>query len=727
MSKSRFALAVVPLVALACSSPLPWQRDVEVTPFQLIDAALPAPAGVTEVEAGGCRWSTGAEPGTLRPADGSGVCPGVLEIQAGQLQGKRPDADRPALFMVHRYGANPGERWAELRFEGKRAVIAWPGAATSPPGRLACWVEGRWQLVGAHRAGQDLVVDDPEPVQRLQRAETCVVEAGASVNYVSGLIQTHQIFAVDVYGIAYLGPLLALGLSVLLLGRFQKEVVRTLESGSAGPKPASPTGAPESGPGPALVTLQAPAPVERFQRARRQVRAQVGWWVATVVVSANFLVAAVLVPKYVRPGSWLQLLVVNLWPLALMLAVLLRARLRSVLLGYGAMFAAVCALTWDAVTPTARLGIDLVQTFLLLPLLVRRVRSAAPWVFLGLALALTSGLAMLFFLFDPSMQRMVTRPAEALGVESPGAVVSLALAIPTVLGALAFWRLAPWLVRVHAALRLNDRLLTLGAFWLSYCAVTGAGLINASHGSAERGMQLGFATASALPVLGALLLGIRWAKRPAPVAEPRVLYLRSFKSAQGTDVYERVQDLLLNACGIDLIAGPDLAKALARPQELLEFVGRSGGRKYLHDLQGFEARRAALDRRRDAEGRHRVHEYYCGNEIWFQVFRRLAADAAAVLIDARGLDRPDSGVATELQELIRWVPLERVIAVTDRSRPAGLLEFLTGSAWRSLPAGSPNATNAHPALSLFEIAADERREAVRLVGHVCAILEKSHP
>jgi len=697
-SNSRFVLAVVPVVGLACSSPWPWQRDVELTPFQLIDAALPAPAGVTEVEVGGCRWSTGAGPGTLRPADGSGVCPGVLEIQAGQLQGKAPGLDRPVLFFVRRYGTDPNEPWAEVRFENGRAVITAP----SPLGRLACWVDGRWRLM-------------PDPPD-LQRAETCVAEAGGAVLYVSGLVRTHQILSVNVYAITSIASFLALVLSLLLLCRFQKDVVRTLESGGAGPKPASPGGAPSAGPGPALVTLQAPAPVERFQRARRQVRAQIGWWVGAVVASANCLVAAMLIPAHPGPRSWLLELMAHLWPLGPMLAVLLRVRLWKVILGCGATFAVVCLLTWDAVNATVALGFNLVQTFLLVPLLVRRVRSAAPWVFLGLSVALAAGLGMLFLLFEPSVQQVVTKPAEALGVGNAPVVVSTTLAIAVVLGALAFWRLAPRFVRLSAALRLNDRILTLGSFWLSYCAVDIAGLINSSHGSTERWTELGFAAASVLPVIAALVMGLR----RAPADERRVLYLRSFKSAQGTDLFERLQDLLLNTCGIDLIAGPDLATALARPQELLEFVGRSGGRKYLHDLRGFEARRAALDRRLDAEGRHRVHEYYCGNEIWRDVFRRLAADASAVLIDVRGLQGPESGVATELQELVRWVPLERVIVVTDGSRPAGLLEFLTGSAWRSLPAGSPNAGTERPAISVFEVASGRRSEVERLMGHICA-------
>ncbi len=209
-------------------------------------------------------------------------------------------------------------------------------------------------------------------------------------------------------------------------------------------------------------------------------------------------------------------------------------------------------------------------------------------------------------------------------------------------------------------------------------------------------------------------------------ATGRILYLRSFDGGRkSVDLFSRLGAHLLNVAGIDLIAGPDLATALARPHELLDFLAGKAGRKYIHDWASFEAKRSRTDLRVDAEGRQRVAEYYCGNGIWKEVFRRLADDALAVLIDVRGVVRPAAGCAYELAELVRRVPLGRVLVVLDGNTRREVLETIVTEAWSRLPLDSPNLNDPNPRLAFFSYDDRKGSDVMRLYAHVCAMLEGS--
>lgn len=517
--------------------------------------------------------------------------------------------------------------------------------------------------------------------------------------------------------------MLALGFS-FLLSRFRKEVERTLESGSslavaASVRVCAPYAALE------MRELQAAPCGDVQRRVRRQLQIQLCFYVIAVLVSAVLLLEAALIHERHTLPEWLVMQAGALWPLGPMLAVFLRVRRRTVFLGAGAFLAALGLVAWLFQPVFGFMAFHAVLGVLLMPLLVGRARRAMTWKILALGVALIAGLR-LDYLYLHGAPQWLTEFMIRAADRPPFLTRVLALVLPGALAALVLWRAAPWFFRLLGALRLNDRLLALGSYWLSYCAISGAGAIDFREDSSEWWMEASIAGSSVLPLAAALWAGAWLAKRacPAPSREPRLLYLRSFRSEKGTELFEWLRDMLLNVSSIDLIAGPDLAPVLASTQELVEFVGRGSGRKYLHDLASFEARRAEVDGRMDIEGRHRIHEYYCGNEIWTRVFRRLAQDADVVLIDVRGLQSPKDGVAYELQELIRWVPLKRVIVVTDRSRPAGLLDLLAQAAWQSLPANSPSTHVRHPSIALFELDPERPSESQRLLGHVCAILEK---
>jgi hypothetical protein len=71
---------------------------------------------------------------------------------------------------------------------------------------------------------------------------------------------------------------------------------------------------------------------------------------------------------------------------------------------------------------------------------------------------------------------------------------------------------------------------------------------------------------------------------------------------------------------------------------------------------------------------------------------RLARDAEAILMDLRGFTAAREGCRFELQQLAAAVPLGRVVLLVDSSTDNATLEEALQHAWRTMPAGSPNAT-----------------------------------
>ncbi len=78
------------------------------------------------------------------------------------------------------------------------------------------------------------------------------------------------------------------------------------------------------------------------------------------------------------------------------------------------------------------------------------------------------------------------------------------------------------------------------------------------------------------------------------------------------------------------------------------------------------------------------------DDTWKLAVRRLLARADVVLVDLRSFGADSPGVAFELREIVRSVPLERVVLVADDSTGMGHLEAVLEASWQEMPATSPN-------------------------------------
>ena len=106
-----------------------------------------------------------------------------------------------------------------------------------------------------------------------------------------------------------------------------------------------------------------------------------------------------------------------------------------------------------------------------------------------------------------------------------------------------------------------------------------------------------------------------------------------------------------------------------------------------------DRRMLEIDMAPDLDGRFRVNEFFCYDNVWRQTFLRLAKSSSAVLMDLRGFSRAHAGLCFELEALVHFVPLSRVRLVVDEQTDRQYLGEVLAQAWRVCPPQSPNCRN----------------------------------
>lgn len=192
---------------------------------------------------------------------------------------------------------------------------------------------------------------------------------------------------------------------------------------------------------------------------------------------------------------------------------------------------------------------------------------------------------------------------------------------------------------------------------------------------------------------------------------------------------ERLFDALgkrwLRIGNIDMIAGPDLATTAVEPHEFLDFVGGRLSRQLVRDEADLERRFTARALGPDPDGRHRVNEFFCHDDTWRPTMLRLAQAADVVLMDLRGFTPQNQGCRYELQQLLDFVPLERVLVLIDTDAPRDFIDGTLSTLWQTSRADSPNRVVTMARVRLLE---DRGHNTVaRLVDALLQALARPQP
>ena len=306
---------------------------------------------------------------------------------------------------------------------------------------------------------------------------------------------------------------------------------------------------------------------------------------------------------------------------------------------------------------------------------------------------------------------------------SPLATIGLVVGVPLVifLGAPLFlW----WTSHRYARKKTSEQLLLLDIFWLSTTC-----LISVISWMGQPGWYillgpLAFVLYKLVVWAGLWLLGRR-ERRDEP--ELRLLLLRVFGAKRRSEwLLKRLARYWRYSGSIQLIAAPDLAAANLELDELLDFLRRRTKSRFVRDAADCERRVGALDAHPDRDGRYRVNEFFCHDDVWFETVGALTRQSDAVLMDLRGFTKKNQGCVHELHHLVDAVAVNHLVIIVNEKTDVDFLKQTFESAWAEMAAHSPNRDLASPVLRLLDIRRQNSRAVRRLLSLLGAAAGDRH-
>jgi hypothetical protein len=468
-------------------------------------------------------------------------------------------------------------------------------------------------------------------------------------------------------------------------------------------------------------------------------------------VIAGLIYALVLTGAWMR-FSWdeggfvlarfLWLLSCYAWPTALSVGLVVATTTRQrLVVGLAYLLMLFASAGWGLVRNPGLSALDIARfwaitnlpaTVLLLAFLHRRIRAVGPLVLAFMVVAATgSQVAVGVAGQSEAMLRAVIEVGSLLGLGGAQLFWGLMLAGAAGAGVLG-WQVLKWLGRRHVARRSSDQALTLEAMWLLFAVVQTVSFAFEGLAWLASGV-VAFAAWKLVTSVGFRLAGLG-RRTPAAVHgpadalahPPALLLLRVFAlGARSERLFDALGKRWLRIGNIDMIAGPDLVTTAVEPHEFLDFVGGRLSRQFVRDEADLALRFNARALGPDPDGRHRVNEFFCHDDTWRPTMLRLAQAADVVLMDLRGFTSQNQGCRYELQQLLDFVALERVVVLIDADAPRDFIDGTLQTLWQASRADSPNRAARPARVSLLEDRGDAT--VARLVDALLEALPRPRP
>lgn len=338
--------------------------------------------------------------------------------------------------------------------------------------------------------------------------------------------------------------------------------------------------------------------------------------------------------------------------------------------------------------------------FMLAAFMRPAVRGAGPPLVAAFTVGLLvfSGLLWLGVVLDTSPDAALTARDWAWGLA--------ALAMMMVVAGYAAWRMLMRLARRYNDKCFSEQQLALGAYWALITSFTLALVLLLSF--EQR-------TAYSMEWLGLLILVFwlvwRWLQRAAlwlarrGAAQPlgALLLLRVFKPSERSEAFtDRFLARWRFAGPVWMIAGPDLAGAYMEPDEFFAYLRRRLHERFVTDPATLPDRLAKMDNGRDPDGRFRVNELFCANTTWQPAVLSLIDRAGVVLLDLREYTSQRAGTRFELGELLRRVPLRKVLVLVSAHDDAAQIQREIEAIWQQVGAEAAAGVPA-PCLQLISL------------------------
>lgn len=303
--------------------------------------------------------------------------------------------------------------------------------------------------------------------------------------------------------------------------------------------------------------------------------------------------------------------------------------------------------------------------------------------------------------------RLIDSAGSALGLKGTTLLVVLHVLSFPPLGLLG-WLLLLQIGKRYRAKRLSDQSLTIDSLWLLFALVNSIELVFEGWQWIFTGL-LAFAAYKTTTIAGFRLMA-RSSKGSA--GAPMLLLLRVFALGRRSErFFDAFSKKWRYHGSILLISGPDLMTKTVEPHEILDFVSGRLAQQFVKNTDDLERQIAALDRRPDPDGRFRVNEFFCHADTWQMTMRRLANVCKAILMDLRGFTQENQGCLYELEQLLLYVDLGRVVFLVDSTTDRVFLEETLHRLWLRVDRTSPNRASSSPTVRLFPVM-DQQRQAM---------------
>ena len=253
-------------------------------------------------------------------------------------------------------------------------------------------------------------------------------------------------------------------------------------------------------------------------------------------------------------------------------------------------------------------------------------------------------------------------------------VVPLLVSAFTIAGIWAAWRLVlaatDRLARAYKRKLFSDAQFQVGA-WMVVITL----LFAHAPGYTELGLNF-WSLGVIPPLIGGLYVYRKLLRRVEPWKSPRALLLLRVFARDKRD--ERLLDEIAfrwRFIGpIHMIGGPDLAKTNLEPNELLLFLRRGLRQIFVTDRPSLQRRLTELDVAPDPDGRYRINESFCSDNVWRETVGELLGISDAILLDLRGFTAARRGTAFELRLLAERDALKRSVVLIDRDTDMSVIE-----------------------------------------------------
>jgi MFS family permease len=198
--------------------------------------------------------------------------------------------------------------------------------------------------------------------------------------------------------------------------------------------------------------------------------------------------------------------------------------------------------------------------------------------------------------------------------------------------------------------------------------------------------SLGLSTIAAMIMYWLL---IRYLVRPMPSAK-RLLVLRVFAKDNEDHRGERLLDELeyrWRFIGpIALIGAPDVAARTIDPAKAANFLRFKLKYAFIANRHELHKRIAGMDDVPDPDGRYRVNEFYCFDDVWKEAVQMLVDASDAILLDLRGFNNDRRGTAYEIGLLAgRGAVARTVFLVNAETNMADAMAALHAPPGSALP------------------------------------------